>query len=255
MSSSGQPSERCRCMCTAGSRSPERVPITSPSSGVSPIEVSTDSPPRTAVADAPLPRCSTIMLTSSTRTPECPGGLARDIGVRGAVEPVTADVVLLAPRARDGVRVRDLRDRVVEGRVEDHHLRQVGEQLAGHRDALEVGRVVQRRQRHQRLHGRDHVVVDQGRLGELLAAVHDPVPDRDHLDVALRRPVVLEGVDRGAQRVLERRELPLARVLLPADLVRRAVRSPRRSARPTPRRAPRRSRRRRGCTSATTSPR
>jgi hypothetical protein len=72
MSSSDQPSERCRCMWTAGSRSPERVPITRPSSGVRPIDVSTDSPPRTAVADAPLPRCSTITLVSETSRPRLP---------------------------------------------------------------------------------------------------------------------------------------------------------------------------------------
>ena len=54
---------------TAGSMSPERVPITSPSKGVSPMEVSTHFPPRTAEADAPLPRCSTITFTSSGDLP------------------------------------------------------------------------------------------------------------------------------------------------------------------------------------------
>ena len=40
----------------AGSRSPERVPMISPSSGVNPIDVSTDSPPLTAVTLAPFPK-------------------------------------------------------------------------------------------------------------------------------------------------------------------------------------------------------
>ena len=40
----------------AGSRSPERVPITSPSSGVKPMEVSTLRPRSTAATEAPLPR-------------------------------------------------------------------------------------------------------------------------------------------------------------------------------------------------------
>ena len=44
-----------------GSISPERVPITSPSSGVSPIDVSTHLPFNTALTEAPFPRCATII--------------------------------------------------------------------------------------------------------------------------------------------------------------------------------------------------
>jgi len=40
----------------AGSMSPDRVPITRPSSGVKPIDVSIELPPTIAQADAPLPR-------------------------------------------------------------------------------------------------------------------------------------------------------------------------------------------------------
>ncbi len=153
-------------------------------------------------------------------TTERPRRLARDVRVRGAVEPVPADVVLLAPGPRDGVRVRDLRDRVVEGGVEDHHLRQVREQLAGHLDALEVGRVVQRREGHQVGDRGHHVVVDQRGLGEPLAAVHHPVPDGNDSRRGQRRPVRLERVERRLERLLEGRELPLVGVLLPVDLVR-----------------------------------
>ena len=42
------------------------------------MEVSTDRPPRTAVAEAPLPRCSTTRLVSSTGRAEEGGGSARD---------------------------------------------------------------------------------------------------------------------------------------------------------------------------------
>jgi hypothetical protein len=52
--------------------------MTSPSSGVSPIEVSTLRPPATAVALAPLPRCSTITLVSSDPAAEQADGGARD---------------------------------------------------------------------------------------------------------------------------------------------------------------------------------
>ena len=63
------PSLWCRNSSTDGSTSPERVPITSPSSGVKPIEVSTDSPRLIAQAEQPLPRCSVITFVSSRVLP------------------------------------------------------------------------------------------------------------------------------------------------------------------------------------------
>ena len=48
---------------------PERVPMTSPSSGVNPIDVSTEWPPRMAHAEHPLPRCSVTRRVSSRATP------------------------------------------------------------------------------------------------------------------------------------------------------------------------------------------
>ncbi len=69
ISSTEKPPTRARWKTTAGSTSPERVPMTSPSSGVRPMDVSTHTPPRTAEAEAPLPRCSTITFTSSTGLP------------------------------------------------------------------------------------------------------------------------------------------------------------------------------------------
>ena len=45
----------------AGSRSPERVPITSPSRGVNPIEVSMGAPSLTAATEHPLPRWSAMI--------------------------------------------------------------------------------------------------------------------------------------------------------------------------------------------------
>ena len=62
-------SRRASTSITDGSMSPERVPMTRPSSGVRPIEVSTDSPPSIAVIDAPLPRCSTICFSSRRGRP------------------------------------------------------------------------------------------------------------------------------------------------------------------------------------------
>ena len=220
-------------MCTAGSRSPERVPITRPSSGVSPIDVSTDSPPRTAVADAPLPRCSTITLVSETSRPSA-AACGRDTKrVRGAVEPVPADAVLLAPRARDGVRVARLR-----GSCGGRPCRRPSP-AAGRGTACGPPRcprgwrgcAAARAGRAPSTAATTSSSTSVG-LDELLAAVHHPVPDRDHLDVAQLRAVVVERVDDRPQRVLERRRTPAPRC------------APRRRPRaPAARRSPRSARR------------
>lgn len=62
-------SVRARNPCSPGSTSPERVPITSPCSGVRPIEVSTAAPWWIADAEHPLPRWSTIWSSSSVGRP------------------------------------------------------------------------------------------------------------------------------------------------------------------------------------------
>src|ERR1700690_12974 len=56
-------------MSAPGSTSPDRVPITRPSSGVNPIEVSTLLPPRKATILAPLPRCAMITRPSASGLP------------------------------------------------------------------------------------------------------------------------------------------------------------------------------------------
>src|SRR5690554_3490605 len=53
-----QPRFAARKLCKLGSTSPLRVPITTPSSGVRPIEVSTLWPFHTAQVELPLPRCA-----------------------------------------------------------------------------------------------------------------------------------------------------------------------------------------------------
>ena len=60
-SSTFNPQRRSRKKTTPGSRSPERVPITNPSSGVRPALVSIAVPCLTATRDEPLPRWQTII--------------------------------------------------------------------------------------------------------------------------------------------------------------------------------------------------
>ncbi len=63
------PSFPIRNSMMAGSISPERVPITSPSSGVIPMEVSTECPSRIAAIEQPDPRCMVITFTFSRGIP------------------------------------------------------------------------------------------------------------------------------------------------------------------------------------------
>ena len=58
-----------------GSISPERVPITSPSNGVRPIDVSTHFPPSTAEIEEPLPRWHTTIFKSSGFLPRISAAL------------------------------------------------------------------------------------------------------------------------------------------------------------------------------------
>ena len=95
-----------------------------------------------------------------------------------------------------------LGQRGVERRVEHRHLRHVREQPQGDAQALEVRRVVQRRERHELLDVREQLVVHERRRGEHLAAVHDPVPDRADACVGQRGPVLVERVEHGTQRFL-----------------------------------------------------
>ena len=110
----------------------------------------------------------------------------------GAVGAVAADLVLVGHLAVEGVAGGLLREILEEGRVEDGDVRDVGEELTGDRDALEVGRVVQRAQRDELLDPCDDVVVDEGRAGEVLAALDDAVADGDDVGVLEGGPLLLE---------------------------------------------------------------
>ena len=77
---------------------PHRVPITSPSSGVSPIVVSTLRPSRKAHRLAPLPRCA-IIVRFATNCGAIRASAPRDIFEREAVKSVAPDTALfIAPR-------------------------------------------------------------------------------------------------------------------------------------------------------------
>ncbi len=115
------------------------------------------------------------------RPAEQAGALTGHEPVRGAVEAVAPHPVLLVEFVGDGVEKGARRHGLVEGGVEHRHLGQVREDFHGHADAVQVGRVVQRRQRDVALQGLDHLRGDAHGAAEVLAPVHHPVADRaDH---------------------------------------------------------------------------
>ena len=101
------------------------------------------------------------------------------VAVGRAVEPVPADLEPPVVLVRDPVQVRHLGQARVERGVEHRDLRHaVAQELARRADALEVGRVVQRRQLDAILDARDHGLVDAHRGPEALPAVDHTVSDR-----------------------------------------------------------------------------
>ena len=101
------------------------------------------------------------------------------IAVRGAVEAVAADLVLLVILIGDGVQIGVLRHGLVEGSVEHRCL---GHVVAQHRpaglDADDVGGVMQRRQGGAVLHRLHHLIGNQDGVGKAFAAVDHPVTHR-----------------------------------------------------------------------------
>ena len=73
---------------SAGSMSPDLVPITRPSRGVRPIEVSMLTPPCTAAQLAPLPKMEGDEVQCLRRFAQIPRRLSRDVEVGGAVKAV-----------------------------------------------------------------------------------------------------------------------------------------------------------------------
>ena len=106
------------------------------------------------------------------------GGPARHVFVAGAVEAVAADLVLLIIGVGQGVHVGLGGHGLVEGGVEHGHHGHAGHHLLAGPDAGEVGGVVEGGQGDAVLNGFEHLVGDQDRLVERLAAVDHPVAHR-----------------------------------------------------------------------------
>ncbi|MCY1520626.1 hypothetical protein D9M68_554080 [compost metagenome] len=101
----------------------------------------------------------------------------RDVFVGQPVEAVAAHPFLVQALGQR-VAVGHVAVAAVECGVEARHLRDPGPAFADDADRSQVVRLVQRRQRREGIQLCQDFVVDQHRLGQVGAAMHHPVPNR-----------------------------------------------------------------------------
>ena len=99
------------------------------------------------------------------------------------MEAVAADAVVVEP-ARQGEPVGELGMAAVERGIEAGDLRQVGLDRGDRADAGEIVRLMQRRERAERLEPGEHRGIDAHRRRVVDAAVHHPVADAEQRRVA-----------------------------------------------------------------------
>ena len=87
----------------------------------------------------------------------------------------------------------------MERGVEAGDLRQLRKALADRADRRKVVRLVQRRERHEALELRDHLVVDQNRLRVDRPAMDDAMPDGGKVDAVLLPQHGAGDLDRGGE--------------------------------------------------------
>src|SRR5215207_3374800 len=93
------------------------------------------------------------------------------------MEAVPAYAPALTPVSRDGIGRRLVRDRGMEGRVENSHMQEVRERRLRLADRVQSRLVVEWSEGDQRLDRLDHGVIHDNRLAEGRAAVDDPMPN------------------------------------------------------------------------------
>ena len=99
------------------------------------------------------------------------------------MEAVAADAVVIEP-AGQGEPVGELGMAAVEGGVEAGDLRQVGVERGDRTDPCEIVRLMQGRERAERLEIGEHPGIDAHRCCVMDAAMHHPVADGEQCFVA-----------------------------------------------------------------------
>ena len=137
------------------------------------------------------------MFSSRTSRPIALAVSRETYRVGGSVEAVATHAVGLGHASIDRVRVRGLRQRVVEGGIEDRDVREQGEGDPCGGDPGEVRRIVQGRERAQQRDVALDVVGDDGGGAELAPALDHPVADDDQV-------FEVDAASRGGERFDDR---------------------------------------------------
>ena len=199
-----------------GSTLPDRVAITRPSSGVKPIVVSTDRPPRIAHSDAPAPRWQLTIRSPpprSARAARPPGGRPRRGRARGSrtgagpSAPARRRAARRSPRPAGRVAWKAVSKQATAGTSGQRRRHRVerGERL----------RLVERAPgRPARAAPTRRSTSIRTASGEALAAVDDPVADDVGIGRTRRRAphAAPAGSTAAAERELARRERPVVAV-------------------------------------------
>ena len=174
-----------------GSIEPARVPIIRPSSGVIPIDVSTDRPPSTAVTEQPLPRWATTSRSPSTGRPRSSAARATDQATDRPWKPKRRMPQSRNQASGNRIAVAGRRKARVERGVERRHVGYPGQRLSGGPDRLDGDPSVERGELGELLDGVDGRILDQRWVDEARPAMNDPIADR--VD---RRPCHARCLDR-----------------------------------------------------------
>ncbi|OPZ75914.1 MAG: hypothetical protein BWY79_01889 [Actinobacteria bacterium ADurb.Bin444] len=118
------------------------------------------------------------------------GGSVRHVEVTRAMKTVAPDAEVLIVVIGDAVGVSRLGHGLVERRVENGHLGDLGEDFHHGPNTHEVGRVMERSEGSAVFDGLEDLVGDDGRSGELLAPVDNPVSHRPQLVQAVQGSVL-----------------------------------------------------------------
>ena len=138
--------------------------------------------------------------------------------MRGAVEAVATDIVLGCHLIVDGIQRSCRRQGVEERGIEDSNVRNIRQHLAGHADAVQVGRVVQRSQRDEVFNHGLNLVHDELWLGEEAAAVNNTVTNGDDIHVGWANVVLAHDGKSALKAEGVSRDLQLFLVLLATGL-------------------------------------
>ena len=124
-----------------------------------------------------------------------PGTLAGHKFMGSAVETIAPNPIPLIQFIGQRIDMGPLGYGLVKGGIEHRHLRYRREQFSGNRDPVQIGGVVQWRQRTVCPYGFNHLVGDDRRLLKIFPAMNDAMADNGNLISGTHHPFMLIAED------------------------------------------------------------